>query len=72
MSMALTVFDAIWRRRAMCGVKRVYGYPGDIATGLLDALERSPYTEFVQTRHQEAAAFGAVPSVHRRSSSSME
>jgi pyruvate dehydrogenase (quinone) len=72
MSMALTISDAIWRRLAMCRVKRIYGYPGDIAAGLLDALERSPYVEFVQTRHQEAAAFGAVPSLYRRSSSSME
>jgi thiamine pyrophosphate-dependent acetolactate synthase large subunit-like protein len=72
MSMALTVPDAIRRRLAMCGVKRVYGYPDDIAAGLLDALERSPYIEFVKTRHQEAAAFGALPSLYRRSSSSME
>jgi len=39
---------------------------------LLDALERSPYVEFVQTHRQEAAAFGAAPSLHRRSLSSME
>jgi thiamine pyrophosphate-dependent acetolactate synthase large subunit-like protein len=69
--MVLTVSDAIWPRLGMCRVKRFYGYPGDIAAAR-DALERSPYVEFVQTRHRGATAFGALPSPYRCPSSSME
>jgi pyruvate dehydrogenase (quinone) len=41
------------------GVERVYGYPGDGINGFLGALHESDL-EFVQTRHEEIAAFAAT------------
>ncbi|MDR0958837.1 MAG: ubiquinone-dependent pyruvate dehydrogenase [Propionibacteriaceae bacterium] len=43
---------------AACGVKRVYGIPGDSLNGFTDAL-RSSGMEWVHVRHEEAAAFAA-------------
>lgn len=40
------------------GVERIYGYPGDGINGFLGALHESD-VEFVQTRHEEIAAFAA-------------
>jgi len=40
------------------GVQRIYGYPGDGINGFLGALHESEM-EFVQTRHEEIAAFAA-------------
>src|ERR671939_1451788 len=43
------------------GVKRVYGYPGDGINGLLGAFHKvGDELEFVQTRHEEIAAFAAT------------
>lgn len=43
------------------GVRRVYGYPGDGINGVMGALNRvSEKVEFVQTRHEELAAFMAT------------
>ena len=42
------------------GVTRIYGYPGDGINGLLGAFhEYEDEIEFVQTRHEELAAFAA-------------
>jgi pyruvate dehydrogenase (quinone) len=41
------------------GVERVYGYPGDGINGFLGAFHESEL-EFVQTRHEEIAAFAAT------------
>jgi pyruvate dehydrogenase (quinone) len=42
------------------GVKRIYGYPGDGTNGLLGAFhEVGDQVEFVQTSHEELAAFAA-------------
>ncbi len=41
-----------------CGVKRVYGIPGDSLNGFTDAL-RDSGIEWVHVRHEEAAAFAA-------------
>jgi pyruvate dehydrogenase (quinone) len=41
------------------GVERVYGIPGDSLTGFTDAL-RTSGIEWVQVRHEEAAAFAAA------------
>src|SRR6202012_2993443 len=42
------------------GVTRIYGYPGDGINGLLGAFhEFEDDIEFVQTRHEELAAFAA-------------
>src|SRR3954465_2960549 len=41
------------------GIGRVYGYPGDGINGFLGALHESEM-EFIQTRHEEIAAFAAT------------
>src|SRR5918911_2604362 len=41
------------------GVERIYGYPGDGINGFLGALHEAD-VEFVQTRHEEIAAFAAT------------
>src|ERR671939_247628 len=41
------------------GVERIYGYPGDGINGFLGAFHESD-VEFVQTRHEEIAAFAAT------------
>src|SRR5512147_2785790 len=58
--MAETVGDHIVRRLHAWGVRRVYGYPGDGINGLMGAFERiGERMQFVQTRHEELAAFAA-------------
>lgn len=41
------------------GVQRVYGIPGDSLNGFTDALRVAGTLDWVQTRHEEAAAFAA-------------
>src|ERR687884_2021902 len=41
------------------GIDRIYGYPGDGINGFLGAFHESSL-EFVQTRHEEIAAFAAA------------
>jgi pyruvate dehydrogenase (quinone) len=54
------VADYIVGRLRKWGVHRVYGYPGDGINGLLGAFDRaSGDPEFIQTRHEEMAAFMA-------------
>ena len=59
-----TVSDAIVGRLRDWGVERVFGYSGDGINGLMEALSRAAGDglgpEFVQARHEEAAAFLAV------------
>jgi pyruvate dehydrogenase (quinone) len=59
--MSETVGDQLLGRLAgEWGVKRIYGYPGDGINGIMGAFERDgPRPEFVQTRHEEMAAFMA-------------
>lgn len=58
--MAKTVADFMLERLAGWGVKRVFGYPGDGINGILGALGRAgDKFEFVQTAHEEIAAFAA-------------
>lgn len=57
--MADTVGDYILKRLHAWGVKRIYGYPGDGIGGLTAAIRRDDSIEFVQTRHEEEAAFMA-------------
>ncbi len=55
------VADTIVDRLVDWGVKRIFGYSGDGINTLLGALRRHPEgPEFVQARHEEAAAFMAV------------
>src|SRR5687768_9417364 len=58
--MAQTVSDYVIHRLHQWGVRRVYGYPGDGINGLMGALDRaSEHVRFVQTPHEELAAFMA-------------
>src|SRR3954454_24298820 len=56
-----TTAQFILERLADWGVKRIYGYPGDGINGLMGAFhEVGDRIEFVQTRHEEIAAFAAT------------
>ena len=55
-----TVSDVVVERLAAWGVERVFGYSGDGIDGVIGALRRAGQPEFVQARHEEAAAFMAV------------
>ena len=58
--MATTVGDFIVSRLTEWGVTRIYGYPGDGINGILGALDRAgDRIRFIQTRHEEMAAFMA-------------
>ena len=43
-----------------CGVRRIYGLPGDSLNGLTDALRRDGEIDWEHVRHEEAAAFAAA------------
>jgi pyruvate dehydrogenase (quinone) len=56
----MNVSDFIVERLKEWRVKRVFGYPGDGINGLLGALNREQdNVRFIQTRHEEMAAFMA-------------
>ncbi|MBP0438336.1 thiamine pyrophosphate-requiring protein [Tianweitania sediminis] len=58
--MASTVADFMLSRLQEWGVKRIYGFPGDGINGLMTALDNAgDAIEFIQTRHEESAAFMA-------------
>jgi pyruvate dehydrogenase (quinone) len=58
--MAKTVGDFIVDRLHHWGIRRMFGYPGDGINGVFGALNRAEgKIEFVQTRHEEMAAFMA-------------
>src|SRR5256714_3759165 len=58
--MSETVGLFMLRRLTEWGVERVYAYPGDGINGLLGAFHKiGDRLEFVQTRHEEIAAFAA-------------
>jgi pyruvate dehydrogenase (quinone) len=59
--MSEKVGDYLLGRLATWGVRRIYAYPGDGINGLLGAFGRldGKPPEFVQTRHEEMAAFMA-------------
>ncbi|VXB14584.1 Acetolactate synthase [Burkholderia sp. 8Y] len=55
-----TVGDFLVDRLYAWGVRRIYGYPGDGINGVFGALNRANgKIEFIQTRHEEMAAFMA-------------
>jgi pyruvate dehydrogenase (quinone) len=59
--MRQTVGDHVLARLREWGVEQVFGYPGDGINGLLAAWGRADNSPtFVQTRHEEMAAFAAV------------
>jgi len=58
--MSETVGAYILKRLHEHGVDRIYGYPGDGINGILGGFhEHEEDVEFVQTRHEEIAAFAA-------------
>ena len=58
--MSQTVAAFMLDRLKQWGVTRIYGYPGDGINGLLGAFhEFEDDIDFVQTRHEEIAAFAA-------------
>ncbi|GFO58251.1 thiamine pyrophosphate-requiring protein [Geomonas silvestris] len=58
--MATNTSDFLVQRLHDWGVRRVYGYPGDGINGVMGALNRSKeQITFIQTRHEEEAAFMA-------------
>jgi len=60
--MSTTVSDFIIERLTGWGVKRIYGYPGDGINGFTNSIrkaEEDKKIEFIQTRHEEMAAFMA-------------
>src|SRR3954447_26394839 len=59
--MSQTVGAFILSRLHEHGIDRVYGYPGDGINGILGGFhEHGDEVEFVQTRHEEIAAFAAT------------
>jgi pyruvate dehydrogenase (quinone) len=54
-----TVGQFILQRLAEWGVKNVFGYPGDGINGILGGFHEVKDVRFVQTRHEELAAFAA-------------
>ncbi len=54
-----TVGDFLLQRLDEWQVERIYGYPGDGINGILAAMRRQDRIAFVQTRHEELAAFMA-------------
>jgi pyruvate dehydrogenase (quinone) len=58
--MSETVAAYMLKRLTAWGIKRVYAYPGDGIDGLLGAFhDIGDELDFVQTRHEEIAAFAA-------------
>ncbi|MHB1424550.1 MAG: thiamine pyrophosphate-dependent enzyme [Gemmataceae bacterium] len=58
--MAKTVADLLVERLVDWGVKVIFGLPGDGINGLFEALRlHQDKIQFVQVRHEEAAAFAA-------------
>ncbi len=58
--MAQSVSEFMIDRLHAWGVRRIFGFPGDGINGLMGALGKATdKIEFVQTRHEEAAAFMA-------------
>ncbi|ADJ29410.1 thiamine pyrophosphate-requiring protein [Nitrosococcus watsonii] len=58
--MSQLVSDFLLQRLGEWGIRRIYGYPGDGINGIIGALGRiQDRMEFIQTRHEEMAAFMA-------------
>ncbi len=56
----MNVSDYIVQRLYDWGIRQIYGYPGDGINGLMGAMNRyGDKVRFIQTRHEELAAFMA-------------
>ena len=59
--MSKQVSDFLIERMLQWNLKRIYGFPGDGINGIMGALNRAEdKIEFIQTRHEEMAAFMAT------------
>ena len=59
--MAEQVADFVLKRLRQWGIEHVYAYPGDGINGLVAAFGRADdQPQFIQTRHEEMAAFAAT------------
>jgi len=59
--MSKQVSDFLIERLLQWDIKRIYGFPGDGINGIMGALNRAEgEMEFIQTRHEEMAAFMAT------------
>ncbi|MFE9243018.1 thiamine pyrophosphate-requiring protein [Nocardiopsis sp. NPDC006938] len=59
--MAQNVVDHLLRRLSQWGVTEIFGYPGDSVNGLVAQMAKvEDGPRFVQSRHEEMAAFAAV------------
>ena len=59
--MTTTVGDYLLERLRQWQVRHVFAYPGDGINGIVAAFGRSDdEPQFIQTRHEEMAAFGAT------------
>src|SRR3977135_2899974 len=59
-----TVADQLEEILVAADVKRIYGIVGDSLNGLTGALQRQGRIEWIQTRHEETAAFAAGAEAH--------
>ncbi len=58
--MSKTVSDFLVERLLKWNIKRIFGYPGDGINGVMGALDKAKdKIEFIQTQHEENAAFMA-------------
>ncbi|MDQ6654419.1 MAG: thiamine pyrophosphate-binding protein, partial [Verrucomicrobiota bacterium] len=58
--MSDTVADFLIKRINEWRFKRIYGFPGDGINGIIGAIQRAgDKVDYVQTRHEELAAFMA-------------
>lgn len=55
----MNVSDFILQRLGDWKIEKIFGYPGDGINGLLGAMNRNQSIRFIQTRHEEMAAFMA-------------
>ncbi|MDQ0966711.1 thiamine pyrophosphate-dependent acetolactate synthase large subunit-like protein [Flavobacterium sp. W4I14] len=55
----MKVSDFILKRLGDWEIEKIFGYPGDGINGLLGAMNRNQSIRFIQTRHEEMAAFMA-------------
>jgi pyruvate dehydrogenase (quinone) len=59
--MAENASDLLIETLIQCGVDRIFGLPGDGINGVMEAIRhRQGEIQFIQTRHEEAAAFMAT------------
>lgn len=58
--MAENVSEFLIRRLREWNIKRIFGFPGDGINGLMGAMDKvQDKIDFIQTRHEEMAAFMA-------------